>query len=497
MLVGVGTATAGDRVEPYPLGVSGGTCGTVAVSSTRSPAALSGVAKVLYLNRCSGGCTVTAANQQDAPHDVTAVSGIPRGNSYSIPEFKNFSNQVGAAADAEWAEIVACVAQTYSYFDIHVTDVRPASGNYGMSIVGGTQDRIGLDINGLLGISQLDCSGPLDNVISFVLSEAHRPYASTPKAYVRDLCTTIAHEAGHAFGLQHEFRFLEDNTSACSDPMSYDTGTCNPDQRYFRNKIAACGRFKEEPCDCPNNVANTHGLLFNVFGPGTPTVPVPSVAFTTPATANGSISTFVAVDSGSRRGVNRLELHLNGWKWLTVPGAVFVRGGGQPDPSPYAFQLPSRVPDGIYDIEVRSYDDVGAMGTASIRATKGAPCTSADTCLTGQRCDAGRCLWDPPTGQFGESCTYNEFCASNLCTGTSDSQICTQPCIPGVADSCPPDTDTTCVATSPGAGVCFPAEDSGGCCRVGASTESTRSVAPLALGVIVLAWSVGRRRARA
>lgn len=81
------------------------------------------------MNRCSAGCQISSGDQQNAPNNVTAVSGIPRGQTYAVPEFKSFSGAVGAAADDEWNQIVACVAQTYSYFDVAVTDARPAAGN--------------------------------------------------------------------------------------------------------------------------------------------------------------------------------------------------------------------------------------------------------------------------------------------------------------------------------------------------------------------------------
>ena len=112
------------------MGVHGGTCGTEAEPGPIvAPGALPHhhISKVLYVNRCSGGCQISAADQQNAPMDITAVPGIPRGQNYSVPEFKNYAGQTGAAADAEWAQIVACVAETYSYFDVQVTDQRPAS----------------------------------------------------------------------------------------------------------------------------------------------------------------------------------------------------------------------------------------------------------------------------------------------------------------------------------------------------------------------------------
>lgn len=474
------------------MGVRGGVCGTVAEPGVVPSGAVPhhAVSKVLFVNRCSGGCTIGAADQQNAPMNITAVQGIVRGQNYTIPEFRNFAGQTGTAADAEWNAIVACVAETYSYFDVQVTDQRPASGNYHMALVGGTQSAIGLTTDGLLGISQLSCASALDNVISFTLSDAHRPLAGSAMNYVRDVCTTITHEVGHAYGLQHEFRFIIDNSSACSDPMSYDTGTCNPDQRYFRNKIAACGRFEEEPCNCPNNPPNSHQLLSTIFGPGTPTVPPPSVTFTTPATPGGSINNLVAVTSGSKRGVERVELYLNGWKWATLQGAPFARGGGQLNPSPYAFQLPANVPNSLYDIEVRAYDDVGAMTSVTTQAVKGAPCANADTCLNGQKCEGGKCFWDPPAGEIGDDCTFNEFCVSNVCAGTADQTICTQNCIPGVGDSCPEGSGLSCVGEGAN-GVCFFVEE-GGCCSV--NDESSQPFAPFALGLGLFGFLVIRRR---
>src|SRR5690606_15185804 len=151
-------------------------------------------------------------------------------------------------------------------------------------VVGGGDEDIGITSSTggqLLGISQLDCAGGIDNVISFALAKESRLLAANSSDYVRDVCKTIVHEAGHAYGLEHEYQWLDDQSSACADPMSYDTVTCNPSPAYFRNRIAGCGGDEPMMCVCSQST-NSHQKLDALFGPGTPTVPPPTVAFVTP-----------------------------------------------------------------------------------------------------------------------------------------------------------------------------------------------------------------------
>src|SRR5687768_4265565 len=58
------------------------------------------ISKVIYLERCRGGCMVTKANTNDA---LAGLSTIPQSaGTKSITEFMNKDGQTGAAADAEW-----------------------------------------------------------------------------------------------------------------------------------------------------------------------------------------------------------------------------------------------------------------------------------------------------------------------------------------------------------------------------------------------------------
>src|SRR5664279_6289397 len=113
----------------------------------------------------------------------------------------------------------------------------------------------------------------------------------------------------------------------------------------------------------------------------------------------------------------------------------------------------------------------------------GAPCASADACLTGQKCEAGKCFWDAPVGVLGDACTYNEFCVTGLCQQSDIGQYCTQNCVVGSSDGCPAMFD--CVATSDTGGVCLPQDKGGGgCCSVD-GRESNRSIwAHIGLGVL-------------
>lgn len=441
------------------------------------------ISGVILLERCQGGCTVTRG-----PNDARAMtSSIPKtAGAHTVAEYRDGAGQTGAAADAEWAALLACMQEVYSPFNVTVTDVRPTGGvSYHVAVVAGAPSDIGFAPD-ILGVAPLasDCS-PQDNVMSFSFANAH-PQTETVSR-VNNLCWTAAQESAHAFGLDHQFAYL-DKRSACNDPMTYrvDCGG----QKFFRNEPASCGEFEARACQCSAN-QNSHAKLLSVFDAGQSSVPAPSVTLTLPRGDDTTLGTTVAADAGSRRGVSKVELLINGFRWAEAKGAPFGPNG-QANPAVYAIPVPPTLPDSIVDVMVRAHDDLGNFtDSAVVTVTKGGPCASADTCAKGQRCEGGRCLWDPPAGQLGDACEYAQFCVSGICRGTAEQQICTQDCAPGIEDSCP--SGYACVPTEQGRGICFFPDD-GGCCstsRGGGVPWAQVAFAILMLGLVVRPW---RRR---
>jgi hypothetical protein len=435
--------------EPAEL-VGLGTPCVVAHAPTRATSLPAVVSNVLFLNRCQGGCTIIGgADFDDARNNR---SFIPPPGSHAFTEFKGRDGVLGTADDDdEWNKVLACVREVYSYYNVDVTDQLPAAGTFHMAIVSGKPEQIGLPAR-TLGISPFSCTG-VDNAISFSFVEEHASISSDD--FVKRLCWTITHEAGHSFTLEHTFHWADDDRSGCDDVMSYDDQSCHP-LRYFRGRASTCGGFTQEPCRC-GSVQNPHQRLLNVFGAGVPTVPPGTAAITTPV-QSGMTSAVVIAAAGSKRGYTRLELMINGNRWLSQPGEE-IGLLGQPNPATYVFALPPHLPDGVVDLVVRAHDDLGGVVESPIiTATRGAPCESAETCLAGQTCDAGRCFW-AVTGEQGDACTANEFCSTGLCAG-GDGKICTQTCVAG--------DDTTCPDGFICSGeVCLPPE--GGCCSAGTS----------------------------
>ena len=477
VVLGSSALAAPNRPLPHHAHVNGlGTsCVTVPMPESAFTPHLGEVSRVLYLERCVGGCTVRGGAINDAR---TMTSAIPQtGSMASFPEFTNHLGETGAAADAEWNAFVSCVRKVYSYYDVEVTDQRPVGGpSYHLNLVSGTPGLIGLP-NGTLGISPFACRAQ-DNVISFSFANAHSKLDAD--SYVQDLCWTATHEAGHAYSLEHAWTYT-DGRSACNDPMSYPTGACNT-LRYFRNEPVNCGGFSPEPCVC-GSTQNSHAKLLGVFGAGTPSVAPPTVEIVNPA-PNAQVGLFVNADAGSPRGISRVELFINGYEWGEAKGAPFGQNG-QPTPFTYSVRIPDELPGGVLDIMVRAYDDIGAStDSAVVTAMKGAPCASADSCAPGQACEAGKCFWDAPSGEIGDACTYPQFCLSGKCQGTATQQICTQACILGVTDSCP--VGLECIEAGPGNPICFPpVEDSGGC-SAGAATSPLAAIGLGALASLVL-----------
>jgi MYXO-CTERM domain-containing protein len=442
------------------------------------------VSNVLLLNRCSGGCNVTGGDINDArQHISTYIQPGP----HVLQEYKNSAGEIGAAADAEWNMLVQCVKEIYSPFNIVVTETKPASGNYTEALVGGTSADVGLSSQiGGVAPAHTSCA-PNDNAMSYTFANNAYYFTGMPQTRVWEVCAVVGQESAHHFGLDHAYEFF-DKTSACNDPMTYRTD-CGG-QKFFRNKAAQCGESEIRNCFC-GGLQNSHAKILGVFGAGQSLIPAPTVTDITPtggAAIDGQIVTFMA---GSKRGIEKSELYLNGWKWAEVKGALFGTNG-QPNPAPYNTKFPPGVPNGVIDIQIKAYDDLGTM-TASqvVTVTKGAACANADACANGQKCEAGKCFWDPPTGKLGDTCDFQQFCESNQCVMTADGEgYCSQECIVGAMSACPEEFECVQNGTT---GSCLPAAK-GGCCSVSGpdAVWVHGSLSLLVLGLVVR----GRRRRR-
>ncbi len=192
------------------------------------------VPRILYLNRCIGGCTLTPG-QDDA---INNTSGIVNGTSL-LAEFPY--------GDEVWNEVVECVRDQYSLFNINITDQDPGTVPHFESIVAGYAEDIGA--GGAGGIAPFSC-GVWGNSINFT-------FAETLGGNAQILCEVVAQESGHVMGLEHAM--------LCEDPMTYLSG-CGP--KKFQNIDAECGEFEAVPCSCGNATQNSVQHLVDIFGPG-------------------------------------------------------------------------------------------------------------------------------------------------------------------------------------------------------------------------------------
>jgi hypothetical protein len=468
VLVVTGTAAA----EPIPSGRGLRLSVETPVEAFLAPAPLAGISRTLYLERCPGSCELVGGGTNDA---VNLISTIPEPGIYRVSEFRDTAGATGAAADAEWGMFVQCMKEVYSPFDVDVTDVKPAVGPYHLAVVAGSPFEVGLAGN-VLGIAPLasNCAA-FDNVISFSFANAHNQTEVQDRVF--NLCWTAAQESAHAFGLDHEFEFVKNGASACNDPMTYrlDCGG----QKFYRNLAARCGEEVVRECRC-GETQNSHKKMLSVFGPGTPIYGLPVVTLKVPNAAATTLPANAIASAFAKRGVAKLSLFLNGFPFVEVPGGEFGdQGQVQQD---YGLLLPPTLPNSIYDVFVRAFDDLGDFtDTPTVTVTKGAPCTSAEGCLPEQKCEAGKCFWDPPVGELGDDCTFPAFCKSFICRGTVEQQICTQTCEANDPEGCPSGMECT-------QGICFFA--SGGCCSASGEGWLHAGVLGLVVGFVL------RRRRR-
>lgn len=464
------TGALADQIMEAGRGLPAGqTRGYVAVPAEAfTSAAGETTSPIIFVNRCRGGCSFTKSSLSDAISNQTIIGGVSPGTRMNLSEF--------GWDQAVWDATITCIREVYQPFGVQIVTEDPGSTAHHEAVLAGRA--MEMNIVGALGIAPLDSSTcrPQNNVVSFSFANDHGP---SPL----DMCWTVAQESAHAFGLDHEFE--------CSDPMTYIPIQSCGGQKFFRNLDAPCGENAARTCICGGNTQNSFQRILGVHGLGTSPVDPPVVDIKMPAdgATNLPMSFSVFPTAIDRRGVNHLELLINGWKWAEVPGVWRKE-------SIYVMNLPAGVPDGVMDLKVRGCGDTGVCGEDQITVTRGQPCDDAATdCKPGQKCETGRCFWEAPTLAVGDACTYAQECVSTVCATVDGAQICSEECVSGPNDACPDGFE--CIAPGLGQrGNCGPLiGEEGGCCSVG-SQDRTALWVNLGLGSVIGLMVARRRRRR-
>jgi MYXO-CTERM domain-containing protein len=425
--------------------------------------------RTMFLNR-NGGSYAYADETDSSSNKISLKSGTTNAGG-SIPAL--------TVNEQEWTEIKSCVAAYYSGFNIDVVDVEPdASTPYIEMAVGGSESDIHFDagLGGgaiLLGIASTNQLGHGCDVeergIAFAFAANH---GNLTNAGARKLlCDTIAHEAGHLLGLEHEIKH--------ADLMSYEDDALG---KSFMDFDSQCGTYEASPTPCicgDESTQNSYKVLMDNLGPNETTKPTLSI--TEPAegaTVNPGFT--VKVDAADNNKVAKVELLIDG----NVVASDLL--------SPFALVAPAAVPVGPLSIEVRAYDKSSNMAAATRALTVEPGCLTASDCESDEQCLNGACL-----GDVGHPCEDETDCLDSLCVagaGPNSDKYCTHTCSPG-ADECP--SGFACDKSTGNVYKCNPAEGGGCGCRAGGRTGSAGLSGLAMAGLATLLFLARRRRARA
>lgn len=169
---------------------------------------------------------------------VTARSG----DEVAIPRF--------GGGDRAWTQLVACVKDRFSPFQVTITDRAPGRGDHITALVGGRASMLGLSDRTTNGIGPY--SGEvIPNATVHIFSQV-----GTGERDIDNLCAVTSHEIGHSLGLDH--------SHLCGDVMSYYNDECGTQQ--FLDADAPCGETADRDCSNGDATQNSYRRLVSLVG---------------------------------------------------------------------------------------------------------------------------------------------------------------------------------------------------------------------------------------
>lgn len=288
------------------------------ITSDDEPVFGGGPPHILFLNRCTGGETITPGGGGSVANQSSILSF-----SVNFPPFPY--------GDAAWSQVMDHARSIFSPFNISVVDVDPGNTPHDEAIVCGDAAQAGF--NGAGGVAPFTC-GIINNPITFTFAET---LGNNPRL----LAEVVAQEAAHAWGLDHEY--------LCQDPMTYLSGCGN---KTFQDVDAQCGEFSARSCDCGGGTQNSYQHILNAFGSAVPDTQAPTAAITYPH--DGDVfepgSDFeITVDVNDDVQVTLVTLYSN-----DAPA-------GADETSPFGPWPVTNIPEGVYSFYIEAEDPAGNL----------------------------------------------------------------------------------------------------------------------------------------
>jgi hypothetical protein len=205
-------------------------------------------ARIVYLNREGARLTAGTDNSNENVSSLVRGAGLTHAD---VPAFHGTPRR--------WGEILACVRDRFSSFDVQIVDQRPVGADYVMVMVGGRPDILegGEEEEGEHHHDRSNTTGLAPFNGQVIADAIVMVFSRKLRAHARRTCETIGMEVAHAYGLDHAMH--------CGELMSY-LRPCG--RRRFRDEDLECGEHEARKCnESTGDVQNSHQRLLEIFGP--------------------------------------------------------------------------------------------------------------------------------------------------------------------------------------------------------------------------------------